>query len=190
MVEQQQRPQVELREGDVVLRDLYRQDADQIERWPHFTDPDLQWANYTFRGQADKDLWYRFSVGDPSQIRLAITRATTGEVIGLVGLRHLNFQTGNATLGIRMSPNVVGRGLGTHTIRALMRYAFSELGLQRVYLDVAENNLRARRCYEKVGFSYIGRRVLPDGVPMLDMKLTREAFHEREAERAAREPAG
>lgn len=189
MVQYDESTRIELREGAVVLRDLRREDADEIERWPHFTDPDLQWANYTFRGPADKDLWYRFSVGDPSQIRLAITSADTGAVIGLVGLRHINYQTGNATLGIRMSPDYVGRGMGTDTIRALLRHAFGPMGLQRVYLDVVEGNLRARRSYEKVGFSYIGRRVLHDGSAMLDMRITRDEFERRERERRAVDPA-
>ena len=165
-------------DGEICLRDLRREDADEIARWPHYTEPDLLWANYHFRGPADKDLWYRFSISDPSQIRLAITRVDGGEVIGLIGLRHINRSVGNATLGIRMSPDVVGRGLGTSSVRAIVRYAFDPvgMGLKRVFLDVVEGNMRARRCYEKVGFVYINRRVLPDNSVMLDMRITREEF--------------
>ena len=49
------------------------------------------------------------------------------------------------------------KGLGTDTVRLVLCYAFQELGLNRVELTTDEDNARAIRCYEKVGFKPEGR---------------------------------
>jgi len=45
-----------------------------------------------------------------------------------------------------------GRGYGTDAIRALLRFAFREMNLNRVWLTTGENNPRALACYRKCGF--------------------------------------
>jgi RimJ/RimL family protein N-acetyltransferase len=49
------------------------------------------------------------------------------------------------------------KGYGTDTMKVCLRYAFLELGLQRVSLGVFEYNPRAVRSYEKAGFKLEGR---------------------------------
>jgi RimJ/RimL family protein N-acetyltransferase len=44
------------------------------------------------------------------------------------------------------------QGLGTETTRLVVGYALGELKLNRVELTTAEENERAIRCYEKIGF--------------------------------------
>ena len=51
-----------------------------------------------------------------------------------------------------------GKGYGTDAMRVMLRYAFAELNLQRVSLNVFEYNPRAIRSYEKCGFVLEGRR--------------------------------
>lgn len=48
------------------------------------------------------------------------------------------------------------RGLGRHILTDIIRIAFSELGAHRLYLDVFEDNVRARHLYESLGFKYEG----------------------------------
>ncbi|MDE2573524.1 MAG: GNAT family N-acetyltransferase [bacterium] len=49
-----------------------------------------------------------------------------------------------------------GAGLGTFAIQWFFEHAFAERGAHRVYLEVAAANERARRLYERLGFSYEG----------------------------------
>lgn len=51
-----------------------------------------------------------------------------------------------------------GKGYGTDAMRVMLRYAFAELNLHRVSLNVFEYNPRAIRSYEKCGFGLEGRR--------------------------------
>lgn len=50
-----------------------------------------------------------------------------------------------------------GKGCGTDAMKLGVRYAFMELGAQRVSLGVHEYNPRAQRAYEKAGFHLEGR---------------------------------
>jgi RimJ/RimL family protein N-acetyltransferase len=49
------------------------------------------------------------------------------------------------------------KGYGSDAMRVILRYAFTELNLHRVSLNVFEYNPRAVRSYEKVGFKPEGR---------------------------------
>lgn len=162
----------------VVLRDVRREDADVAATWPRFTEPELQWANLSLRTPSEREAWFRHEQSASNRLRLAVT-TRDGELAGFLGLREIDWRQRRATLGIRLSPLHVNRGLGTDAIRTLLRYAFDELGLVRVDLDVAVHNQRARRCYEKVGFTATGGHWGFDGQRYLDMSITRAAFHRR-----------
>lgn len=164
-----------IRGQQVLLREITRQDADVIARWPKFTEPDLQWANFDLRTPQEKDLWFRQEQGDFTRLRLAVARPG-GAIIGLVSLRDIDYRRGSATLGIRLSAGQVGQGYGTDAISALLGYAFGALGLKRVNLDVAQHNARAQRCYEKCGFAVVGQHPGGDGSPYIDMSISKEEY--------------
>lgn len=49
-----------------------------------------------------------------------------------------------------------GTGLSGRATHDVLDLAFNALGLHRVYLNVRTDNVRARRFYEKSGFSHEG----------------------------------
>lgn len=161
-----------------MLRQVRREDADVAAGWPRFTDPGLQWANLSLRTASEREAWYRHEQSDTDRLRLAIT-TRDGELAGFLGLRQIDWSRSRATLGIRLSPLHVNHGLGTDAIRTLLRHAFEALGLQRVDLDVAERNERARRCYEKVGFAETGAHWGFDAQRYIDMTIAPATFRER-----------
>lgn len=79
-------------------------------------------------------------------------------MIGDAGLDGVKWIHGEAFVGIGIGErDLWGKGYGTDAMRILLRYAFSELNLHRVSLDVFEYNPRAIRSYEKAGFKIEGR---------------------------------
>lgn len=80
------------------------------------------------------------------------------EPIGVISLMNINEANASADLSV-----IVGerkdrdKGLGTEAIRVILRYAFEELGLNRVGLSVFEFNEAAISAYEKLGFEQEGR---------------------------------
>lgn len=68
--------------------------------------------------------------------------------------------------------DLLGRGLGTAMVRALVRQLFADPAVTRVQTDPDPINARAIRCYQKAGFRAVREIVTPDG-PALYMLCER-----------------
>jgi len=146
-----------VRDSKVTLREMTRADVDEMARWPRFVEPELQWANLDLITPRERDVYYERGRSNATRKRFVIVDRKS-RVIGTVGLRN------------------IGRGYGTDAIRNVLAYAFGTLGLRRVLLDVAEHNLRARRCYERIGFSETGQHLGPGAVTYIDMVIYKQTF--------------
>ncbi len=106
-------------------------------------------------------------------------------LIGFIGL-GVDLIHSDAWVGIGIGErDAWGKGYGTDAMQICLRYAFLELGLQRVSLGVFEYNPRAQRSYEKAGFQLEGRTrqdVLRDGkrFDSLWMGILREEWFARQ----------
>lgn len=58
---------------------------------------------------------------------------------------------------------LLGKGLGTRLVRALVQRLWGEAAVTRIQTDPAPDNLRAIRCYEKAGFRRVKVVTTPDG---------------------------
>ncbi len=78
--------------------------------------------------------------------------------IGFIELAEINWAMGDAWVALGIGEREYwGKGYGTDMMKVILRYAFHELNLHRVSLDVFEYNPRAVRSYEKSGFMVEGR---------------------------------
>jgi RimJ/RimL family protein N-acetyltransferase len=88
-------------------------------------------------------------------------------IIGAIGLDGIRWMHRDCFVGIGLGDREYwGKGYGTDAMKIILRYAFTELNLQRVTLDVFEYNQRGVRSYEKAGFVFEGRQrgmILRDG---------------------------
>jgi RimJ/RimL family protein N-acetyltransferase len=88
-----------------------------------------------------------------SDISMAIRNYESEAIIGYAELSNIQWSNGTATLGIGIGDNSKqGRGCGKETIKLLLDYAFKELNLHRVQLNVLSYNEKAIGLYEKMGF--------------------------------------
>jgi len=95
--------------------------------------------------------WYDRRRSDPDSLMWAV-ETLEGQLVGSTELR-LEPSRHKAEFGIVIGDKVQwSGGLGTDAVRLVVGYAFDELELNRVELTTAEENARAIRCYEKVGF--------------------------------------
>jgi len=100
--------------------------------------------------ELDKEppLFYMFSIRTLDDDRL----------VGEIGLDGVEWSHGESFVGISLGERQDwGKGYGTDAMRVILRYAFTELNLARVSLDVFEYNPRAIRSYVKTGFKVEGR---------------------------------
>jgi RimJ/RimL family protein N-acetyltransferase len=81
------------------------------------------------------------------------------QTIGSIGLGGEIKIHGDAFVGIGIGePEFWGKGYGTEAMKLILCYAFMELNLHRVSLDVFDYNPRALHSYEKAGFKLEGRK--------------------------------
>ena len=77
----------------------------------------------------------------------------TGALIGVTGLHRIDHKNRHAMFGIFIGDaRWRGKGRGTEATAMIAGYAFDTLNLNRVWLHVYEDNTRAIRAYQKVGF--------------------------------------
>ena len=74
------------------------------------------------------------------------------EYMGTVSLKNIDPRNSCAEYAICMRLCAQGTGLAANATKDVLRYAFEELKLHRVYLNVRADNARARHFYSKVGF--------------------------------------
>jgi len=92
-------------------------------------------------------------------IVFAILTRAENKLIGNCGLHGVDPKNRSAVFGIFIGDkDYWDKGYGTDTTRTLLRFAFGELGLNRVELEVYAYNPRAMRAYEKAGFRRDGVR--------------------------------
>lgn len=77
----------------------------------------------------------------------------------LVGFYYFEEKPPDLDYGLGLRPDLVGRGLGLEFFRAGLDFARERYRPRRVYLHVAEFNERARKVYERAGFTVVSRHV-------------------------------
>ena len=171
-----------LEAATVRLRPLARRDVPLLLRWTN--DPGVRH-------------WLHRSESPPATLELAQARVEEmrrdprtlawcieagGRPIGDVRLLEIDTTHGRAELGIAIGEkDSWDRGYGTDAIRRVLRFAFQELGLRRVWLITDADNARGIRCYQKCGFvqeGFLRGHRLRYGRPldMLAMGVLREEW--------------
>ena len=76
--------------------------------------------------------------------------------VGSIGLHHndLAERDDEAELGYWLGVPYWGRGLAPEAARELLRHAFEDLGLKRVWCRYHDGNTKSKRVQEKLGFRY------------------------------------
>jgi RimJ/RimL family protein N-acetyltransferase len=84
--------------------------------------------------------------------RVAIDRASDGEFIGWCSLSQWNPDYRSASLGYCFTEAAWGHGYATEAARAVLRWAFDTLDLNRVQAEADTRNIASARVLEKLGF--------------------------------------
>jgi RimJ/RimL family protein N-acetyltransferase len=110
--------------------------------------------------RAQEEDWLRqvITQTQPPEITYAIETIEDSRHIGSVSLHNVTGNAHKAALGILIGERSCwNRGYGTDAILTMLRFGFEELNLNRVWLEVHDDNARAIACYRKCGFVEEGR---------------------------------
>lgn len=141
------------------FRPIEPADEPLLRRW--INDPAVR-RGLCFRGPISEPRereWIQSLGKDQENYALGIVVRAEDRLIGTVGLHRIDPIARRATLGISIGERAYhNRGYGTEAVRLILRFGFEELNLHRVELSVLADNIRAIRCYQKVGFVQEGCR--------------------------------
>jgi len=166
--------------GRVVLRPLGELDGRAWRRLhAHFRDPEIAHLNGTPPSRIPLWLLRRMLRADAARV----DRRTFGifdEASAYIGTVELYDLRGTeATLGIIIGERSHwSRGYGGEAMRALLAYAFEQLGLERIRLHTFGDNERAQAAFRKVGFVEQQRLAGAKGRVDVHMALLRAAWFE------------
>ncbi|MCO7221448.1 GNAT family N-acetyltransferase [Klenkia sp. PcliD-1-E] len=144
---------VRLTVGELVVRPWSPTDLDAV--WTALQDPAIRrWNGSGARSRDEAAAWLaRRSEGDDHVSRAVVDGG--GVLLGSVSLHSIH--DGEAEIGYWVVPAARGRRVAPRVVDAVVRWAFAELGLERVQLlhDVA--NTASERVAERAGFVLEGR---------------------------------
>lgn len=103
------------------------------------------------------------------------------QVVGRIGLHHMDVQNKNAEIGYWLIKNAEGKGIITSSCKALIAYGFKELNLQRIAIKAATENKKSIAIAERLGCKKEGilhqaERVNDDFVDLVLFSLVRDEW--------------
>lgn len=78
------------------------------------------------------------------------------EYQGTISLKNIDLFNKNAEYAIVIRRGMISKGAAKEATNLILNIAFNELQLHKVYLNVLEDNIRAIKFYEKIGFQLEG----------------------------------
>lgn len=138
-----------------MIRRLKPKDADFMLEWMH--DKEINRAfRYPF-SQSTKEsvlMFIKNSYNENNQHFAVVDEQD--EYLGTVSLKNISRQNGSAEYAVVLRQKAQGTGVARKATEELIRYAFEELRLHKVYLNVLDINEKAKHFYQKCGFVYEG----------------------------------
>lgn len=105
-----------------------------------------------------EEIWLKEKIKYDRSNHYLVICLTPDEPIGLINLQNIDWISRNGNLGIFIGETSYhGKGYGTLAVKEMLKYAFFELGLNRIELQVLADNESAIRVYQKCGFQLEGK---------------------------------
>jgi len=137
------------------VRPFTRADVDAWQSWPDYQEQLLVGTSPRRMSPDQRSRWFDDITARQRQIPFAVDDEN-GDMIGRIFLRHVRYDERSAVLGIDLHPAFLGQGYGTESLGAFLYHFFDNMAFERMLLSVAAHNVRARRCYESLGFVSVG----------------------------------
>lgn len=140
----------------VSLGEIEYDNLDMYKRWRN--DPSIRsWCRQTgLLTDQDQEGWYERIHKDPTIQMFEIRRNTDEKCLGVCGLTSIDRQNRSAEFSLYVCPDEMGKGYGEKTLKTLLHFGFSDLGLNRIWGETFEGN-PALALFRKLGMVEEGR---------------------------------
>lgn len=143
----------------VILRAFEREDAERCYRW--MNDPNIVRtlkSRYPIAFQIEMEWLDRAMQASATERHFAIERKDDRTHIGNASLHDIDWVSRTSAFGLFIGePTAWNRGFGSDAIRTLMRFAFDEMNLQKLRINIFDYNDRAKHVLHALDFVQEGR---------------------------------
>ena len=140
-----------------VLRQLTEGDMDFIYEIFSRAETNLFVADESVRNMSEaRELYDTFISPKPHLFRLGLFLRKNGKPIGTIGLYGIRPEDSRAVMGFDLLKEYWGHGYMTEAGRALIDFAFSQMGLNRIQASADADNGRSLSTLERMGFTKEG----------------------------------
>ncbi len=103
----------------------------------HYIEGEIE--NFKNKTGADFGIWYE------------------GKWVGSMGYHSINISDKKAAIGYWLGEEFTGKGIMTECVKAIIKYGFEELGLNRIEIECSTLNEKSRAIPERLGFTMEGK---------------------------------
>ena len=137
----------------IYLRPMTEEDTNLIVNWRN---KDFVRKNFIYREDFTPEghlNWIRTMIDTGKAVQYIIVEKAKNQPIGSVYLRDIDYEKKEAEFGIFIGEKeALGRGFGTSAVKLMSKAAGDELGLERLFLRLIEDNQQAFKAYSAAGY--------------------------------------
>src|SRR6266511_3061044 len=100
--------------------------------------------------------WTRIPSPYGEGVATLIVDVETDELLGGIGLVHVNWEEARTEVGYWLARGARGRGAMTRAVRVFSRWVLDTLPIERLAILAAVENARSRAVAERAGFTFEG----------------------------------
>jgi len=78
------------------------------------------------------------------------------ELVGAIGFHSMDYENKKTTIGYWLDKEHQGKGIMTRSVKILINFAFTELGLNRIQINCAPENTKSSAIPKRLGFTKEG----------------------------------
>lgn len=134
------------------IRRLNRADVDQLKNWGTHQDPLFETYNFPKTNEPYRDYWYREKQGKYFRKIFGVF-LESGRLVGYITMKKIQQFRKKAELGVVFDPKELDKGYGKEALQIFLEYWLLEGKMKEIYLIVGAFNQRAKKVYEKLGFT-------------------------------------
>ncbi len=131
------------------LTDLVHANFEHLRPW-------LPWVNPNYSQESATNFIRMGIEGFRNKNSLQAWIIENDEIIGGIGFNKIDGQNNSVEIGYWLTADACGRGIITDACRAIIGYAFERLGIHRIVIRCASENIKSQAVPMRLGFEKEG----------------------------------
>ncbi|MGG7151266.1 GNAT family N-acetyltransferase [Clostridium neonatale] len=149
-----------IRGNRIYLCAIEKEDLIELMKWRNEESFRKHFREYREINRTMQEKWYNDKViNDPNTIMFSIKNCLDDKLLGCCGLCYVNWINRNADLSLYIGWNeeyIDDVGYAKEACELLFYYGFNQLGLNKIWTEIYEFDIKKKKLYDELGFNVDG----------------------------------